>query len=77
MDVQLSFDTGFMSVSLAVEFFMNVLSAQFRGHTEHRMVHRKTCVNSEITSRSSDVAIVDEIIQFVSVNHLLSHATCH
>ena len=56
---------------------MNVLSAQFRGHTELRMVHRKTCVNSEITSRSSDVAIVDEIIQFVTVDHLLSHATCH
>ena len=58
MDVQLSFGTGFMSVSQAVEFFINVLSAQFRGHTEHRMVHRKACVNSEITSGSSDVAIV-------------------
>ena len=76
MDVQLSFGTGFMSVSPAVEFFfINVLSAQFRGHTEHRMVHRKTCVNSEITSKSSDVAFVDDIIQFVTLKHLLSHAT--
>ena len=62
MDVQLSFDTGFMSVSPAVEFFINVLSAQFRGHTEHRMVHRKACVKSEITFRSSDIATMDEII---------------
>ena len=64
-----------MSVSPAVEFFMNVLSSQFRGYTQHRVVHRKTCVNSEITSKSSDVAIVDVIIKLVTLNHLLSHAT--
>ena len=63
MDSQLSFGTGFMSVSPAVEFFINVLSSQFRGHTQHRMVHRKTCVNGEITSRSSDVAIVDDLFK--------------
>ena len=44
-----------------LSFFINVLSSQFQGHTQHRMVHRKTCVNGEITSRSSDVAIVDDL----------------
>ena len=36
-------------------------------------MHRKACVKSEITSRSSDIAIIDEIIvAFPMISNMLS-----
>ena len=36
-------------------------------------MHRKACVKSEITSRSSDIAIIDEIIAvFSMISNMLS-----